>query len=57
VLRPVNISSTVVISLNAAINGVGMALAHTSLFEDRVSGLGILFGPMTVRSRCGSDIS
>ncbi|MBT6300003.1 LysR family transcriptional regulator [Alphaproteobacteria bacterium US3C007] len=33
VLRPVNISSTVVISLNAAINGVGMALAHTSLFE------------------------
>ena len=30
---PVNYSSTVVVSLMAAINGVGLALAHTSLFE------------------------
>ena len=29
----VNISSTVVVSMTAAINGVGLALAHTSLFE------------------------
>ena len=29
----INISSTVVVSLTAAINGVGLALAHTSLFE------------------------
>jgi LysR family glycine cleavage system transcriptional activator len=30
---PVNYSSTVVVSLMAAINGVGLALAHTSVFE------------------------
>ncbi len=30
---PVNISSTVVVSLSAAINGIGLALAHTSLYE------------------------
>ena len=31
--KPVNFASTVVVSMTAAINGVGLALAHTSLFE------------------------
>jgi LysR family glycine cleavage system transcriptional activator len=31
--KPVNLASTVVVSLTAAINGLGLALAHTSLFE------------------------
>ena len=31
--KPVNYSSTIVVALTAATNGVGLALAHTSLFE------------------------
>ncbi len=31
--KPINYTSTVVVSLTAAMNGVGLALAHTSLFE------------------------
>lgn len=31
--KPVNFASTVVVSMTAAIKGVGLALAHTSLFE------------------------
>ncbi len=42
--KPINYSSTVVVSLTAASNGVGLALSHTTLFEAAESA-GLLIRP------------